>query len=175
MKMDFDLKRMNLKHDDEAGEIEVNRIRVLYEQIQNHREIIQEIINRMNELHCYNLIKIEANLLEEGKTDLEEFHYLTLEYPPELILRLICLYSQVYLNANFYTRYEREILEIMTCNYSPAHITSLYLLQKAGFLKNGKLRNKWEQLRLHLDLVPDDPHSYTQVHITYSALSVRFI
>jgi hypothetical protein len=63
----------------------------------------------------------------------------------------------------------------MTCNYSPAHITSLYLLQKAGFLKNSKLRNKWEQLRLHLDLVPDEPHSYTQVHITYSALSVRFI
>lgn len=28
---------------------------------------------------------------------------------------------------------------------------------------------------MHLDLVPDEPHSYTQVHITYSALSVRFI
>ncbi len=78
MKLDFDIKRMNLRHNDEEGEIEVNRIRVLYEQIQNHREIIQEILNRMNELHCYNLIKIETNLLEEGKTDLEEFHYLTL-------------------------------------------------------------------------------------------------
>ncbi len=63
----------------------------------------------------------------------------------------------------------------MVANYSPTHITSLYLLQKAGFLKNSKLRNKWEQLRLHLDLVPDEPHCYTQVHITYSALSVRFI
>lgn len=49
----------------------------------------------------------------------------------------------------------------MACNYSPKHITSLYLLQKAGFLKNSKARNKWEQLRLHLDLLPDDPHSYT--------------
>jgi hypothetical protein len=62
-------------------------------------------------------------------------------------------------------------------NYSPSHITSLYLLQKAGFLKNSKLRNKWEQLKMHFDLFPDpdDSHSYTQVHITYSALSVRFI
>jgi hypothetical protein len=102
-------------------------------------------------------------------------HYLTLEYGVELILRLICLYSQVFLNANFYTRYEREILEVIAGNYSPTHITSLYLLQKAGLLKNSKARNKWEQLKLALDLLPDEPHSYTQVHITYSALSVRFV
>ena len=28
---------------------------------------------------------------------------------------------------------------------------------------------------MQLQLFPDEPHSYTQVHITYSALSARFI
>jgi hypothetical protein len=129
----------------------------------------------MNELHYYNLINLETRLLNEGKTDLEELHYLSLEYKAEDILRLISLYSQVFVNANFYTRFEKEILEIMVNNYTPVHIYSLYLLQKAGMLKNSKMRNKWEQLKLQFDLIPEEPHSFTQVHITYSALSVRFI
>jgi len=63
----------------------------------------------------------------------------------------------------------------MVNNYPPKHIYSLYLLQKSGFLRNSKIKSKWEQLKLLFDLIPENPHSYTDVHVRYSALSVRFI
>lgn len=59
----------------------------------------------MNQLHCYNLINMESTLLQEGKADFEQMHYLTLDYEPEILLRLICLYSQLFINANFYSRF----------------------------------------------------------------------
>lgn len=67
--------------------------------------MISDILDRMNELHFYNLINIETKLVNEGKTELEELNYLTLEYSPEALLRIISLYSQVYLHPNFYKRF----------------------------------------------------------------------
>lgn len=153
----------------------MNRVRTQLEQIQNHSSLILEILNRMNELHFYNMISIESKAVAEGRLDLEDLHFLTLEYSPEEILRLICLYSQIFPNPNFYSRFEREILEVIGNNYPPKYICYLHTLQKAGLLRNSKIKNKWEQLVLHYDLLPREPHSYTGVHITYSALSVRIL
>lgn len=148
---------------------------VNYEQIQNHKAIIEFLMGKMGDLHFYNLVTLESALLDAGKIDFEDLHYLSLQYPAEHILRLICLYSQVCPNASFYSKYERELLEVMVNNYPPSHICSLYKLQKIGLLKNSKVKNKWEQISQLLDLVPVEPHSYTKVHVLYSALSVRFI
>lgn len=63
----------------------------------------------------------------------------------------------------------------MVNNYSPVYIHSFYQLQKLGLLKNSKAKNKWEQLTELYNLLPEQPHSYTKVHVLYSALSVRFI
>jgi hypothetical protein len=63
----------------------------------------------------------------------------------------------------------------MVGNYSNEHIHSFYQLQKAGLLKNSKVKNKWEQVCQVYDLLPLEPRSYTKVYIKYSALSVRFI
>jgi hypothetical protein len=79
---------------------------VKYEQTNNHLSITNYILNVMSEeMHFRNLINIEMEILETGKTDLEQLHYLTLNYPPEHLLKLICLYSQIYPSTNFYTRF----------------------------------------------------------------------
>jgi hypothetical protein len=54
MKKEFEFRRLNIRTEEDR--LEVNRVRVQYEQVQNHMQIILEILGRMNELHCYNLI-----------------------------------------------------------------------------------------------------------------------
>ena len=63
----------------------------------------------------------------------------------------------------------------MVGNYSSKYIYPLYQLQTLSILRNSKIKSRWDQLKLQFDLIPDIPHSYTSTHITYSALSVRFI
>lgn len=63
----------------------------------------------------------------------------------------------------------------MVGNYSSKFIYPLYQLQTLGILRNSKVKSRWDQLKLQFDLIPDPPHSYTTTHITYSALSARFI
>lgn len=94
---------------DELEEV-LKSVGVDYEQIQNHRDIVKFLIEKMGELHFNNLMQLEGGLLSNGKADLEDYHYLTLQYPPEHMLRLICLYSQLFPNPNFYSRFEKELL-----------------------------------------------------------------
>jgi hypothetical protein len=115
-------------------------------------------------------------LLETCKTNMEELRYLALSYPPEHMLRLLCLYSQLYPMPTFYNRYEKEMLELMVGDYQNSrHIYNFHLLQKAGLMRNSKTKNRWEQIVQAYDLLPTEYHSYTKVFIKYSALSVRYI
>lgn len=50
------------------------------------------------------------DILEKGKTNIEDLHYLSLNYPAEHLLRLICLYSQIYPLPSFYSRFEKDLL-----------------------------------------------------------------
>lgn len=42
----------------------------------------------------------------------------------------------------------------MVGNYSNEHIISFYNLQKLGWLKNSKIKNKWEQICQAYSLLP---------------------
>lgn len=79
---------------------------VKYEQANNHLSIINTILNAMNQqMDFRNLVNIEMDILDKGKINFEELHYLTLSYPPQHILRLICLLSQTYPLPNYYSRF----------------------------------------------------------------------
>lgn len=132
-------------------------------------------MEKMSELHFNNLMHIQSGILDSYRTELEDMHYLSLFYPVEHILKMICLYSQVYQNGNFYGRFQKELLELVVGNYGIGHVYSFYLLQRLGMLRNQKGKNRWQQIAQLFELIPIEPHSYTKVHVLYSSLSVRFI
>lgn len=148
---------------------------VKYEQANNHLSIINSILNAMNQqMHFRNLINIEMDILEQNKVDFDDLHLLTLNYPPEHLLRLICLQSQIYPLPNYYQRYEKDLLELMG-NYSNEHILSFHHLQQLGWLRNSKIKNKWEEISKAYSLFPKQESFYNKVYIKYAPLSVRFL
>lgn len=56
MKAKLEERRYNIKTEEDSKE--VNKIRSEFEQIQNHTQIILDLLARMNELHYYNLVNI---------------------------------------------------------------------------------------------------------------------
>ena len=56
-------------------------------------------------------------LLEKGIGNFEDFHSLSLHYPSQHLLRLACLFSQVYPHPTFYNKYEKDLLELLVYGY----------------------------------------------------------
>ena len=48
-------------------------------------------------------------------------------------------------------------------------------LVDANLIKSSRVPLKWKQICERFDLLPDNPHKYTYIHIIYSALLVRFV
>ena len=44
-----------------------------------------------------------------------------------------------------------------------------------NLIKSSRIPLKWKQICERFDLLPDNPHKYTYIHIIYSALLVRFV
>ncbi len=97
-----------------------------------------------------------------------------MDYPADHLLRLICLQSQTYSLPNYYQRHEKDLLEVMG-NYSNQHILSLHQLQQLGWLRNSKMKNKWEEIVQAYSLLPKEESPYSKVYIKYAPLSVRFL
>jgi hypothetical protein len=139
-----------------------------------HKAIVLFILPHLDESNFMNTASLEAVLIQSCQRA-EQIEYLSPFYPIEQVLKLEILSSQVSDIGNYFSRFEKKIYQFVLDSYHPQHILTVRGLVEKGILRSAKQPLKWKEICEKYDLIPDNPRSYTFIHIIYSALLVRFV
>ncbi len=147
------LKEIIQREKDKASDYEAlqklnSTLMVEYELIQNHQSLVLHILDCMKSVQFNNSLIMESSILQGDQAETpfkyEDVEYLSLFYPLEHLLRLVCLHSQTSDASRYYSKNEKQILELMLNIERIDHVPSLYNLVKGEVLRETKFKNNWK-------------------------------
>jgi hypothetical protein len=180
------LKEMIQEEKEKASDYEAlnklnNTLMVEYLLIQNHQSLVLHILECMKSVQFNNSLIMESSIFQGDQAETpfkyEDLEYLSLFYPLEHLLRIVCLHSQTSDASRYYSKNEKQILEFMLNIERIDHVPSLYNLVKGEVLRETKFKNNWKEIADKFLLFPEEGAAdpYTDLNIIYSSLSTKCI